>query len=216
MKLTRHSGNEPDDDDATPKFVGGVNPLPATTPRERTWLEVYTRMYAQLHHIATVRIGQAAAEDVVHETLFELMKKWDSIPPDRRTDAFVTRAVLFRIRDHELKELRYVDLTPELEESTEVPIVETEGVTADLADAVDRIVSRMPPRCREAVELRFWQDMDGRELAEAVGLQYETVRRHMKRAFRILRESLGRNPEAMKQLEQQGYPMLTSGGSRND
>jgi RNA polymerase sigma-70 factor (ECF subfamily) len=55
---------------------------------------------------------------------------------------------------------------------------------------IDAEVQKLPPRQREAFLMRYWQDMDVAETAEAMGCSEGSVKTHCSRATHALAQSL--------------------------
>ena len=61
---------------------------------------------------------------------------------------------------------------------------------AQILDLIDAEVQKLPARQREALLMRYWQDMDVAETAEAMGCSEGSVKTHCSRATHTLAESL--------------------------
>jgi RNA polymerase sigma factor (sigma-70 family) len=59
-----------------------------------------------------------------------------------------------------------------------------------MLDLIDEEVQKLPARQREAFLMRYWQDMDVAETAEAMGCSEGSVKTHCSRATHTLAESL--------------------------
>jgi RNA polymerase sigma factor (sigma-70 family) len=59
-----------------------------------------------------------------------------------------------------------------------------------MLDLIDQEVQKLPARQREAFLMRYWQDMDVAETAEAMGCSEGSVKTHCSRATHTLAESL--------------------------
>jgi RNA polymerase sigma-70 factor, ECF subfamily len=69
--------------------------------------------------------------------------------------------------------------------------VEQEMEAADLANAVHRVVARLPERCQEVFRLNRYHRLTYAEVADVLGLSVKTVEIHMARALKELRSTLG-------------------------
>ena len=206
---------EPEQRDVAPTtFVGAVEPLPATTAQERSWEEMYTRRFVPMHHACNRLLADAdAAKDVVHDTMIQFLKKWDALPLEQRTDAYMMQAARRRALAVLKQRKGRVEYTRELEESGEVPVVELTGDVSDLVAAANRVIAQMPARCREIMVLVHDYEMSQKDAAVELGISYETARSHYKRAIRILRKSLVKRPDLVAGASQ---ALLGSGDGRND
>ncbi len=59
-----------------------------------------------------------------------------------------------------------------------------------ILDLIDAEVQKLPSRQREAFLMRYWQDMDVAETAEAMGCSEGSVKTHCSRATHTLAEAL--------------------------
>jgi RNA polymerase sigma-70 factor (ECF subfamily) len=62
---------------------------------------------------------------------------------------------------------------------------------ADTATRLAAAVAALPQKYREAVALRFQEGLSPKEIAELLGIPERTVRTHLLRGLRALRESVG-------------------------
>ncbi|MDZ7615597.1 MAG: sigma-70 family RNA polymerase sigma factor, partial [Patescibacteria group bacterium] len=62
---------------------------------------------------------------------------------------------------------------------------------AERARAVEQAVSRLPPKQRAAVVLRYYEGLSGQEAAAAMATTVKAVERLLARARAVLYESLG-------------------------
>lgn len=178
-------------DNASVREVAVVDhELPASTPAERSWRAVYERLYPRLCRSAARLIGSSAAHDAVQDGMFEVLKAWPKMSPEERTDAFVRRAVRFRVIDEFRRQQKLVEFTSELEESGAVPVLPGPEIPSDLAVTVDRVIAAMPPQCRAVCILMYEDGLKIREIAEELGIAFETARTHVKRAHAFLRKHM--------------------------
>ena len=61
---------------------------------------------------------------------------------------------------------------------------------AQLLSIIEREISRLPDRQREAFLMRYWEDMDTAETAAAMGCSEGSVKTHCSRATRTLAQAL--------------------------
>jgi len=55
-----------------------------------------------------------------------------------------------------------------------------------------RTVASLPPKARMVVVLRYQEDMEPVEIADALGWRLNTVKSHLQRSLAMLRTKLGR------------------------
>src|SRR3546814_2701780 len=56
------------------------------------------------------------------------------------------------------------------------------------------ILQTLPPKCREAFELKKFQDFSQRRIAEHMGIAESTVEKHLAKALRLVSEAMKQAP----------------------
>ena len=188
--------------------VAVVEPgLLAMTPAERSWAEIYERLFPRLCRSHARLLGTDAARDAVQNGLLEAKNKWPTLAPEERTDAYIRHIVMRRVTDEMRRQDRLVEYTTDMEEHGAVPVAPSHADDGmdEVAMIVDEVIARMPPQRRAMIILVYEHDLTIRDAAAALGIAYETGRTHFKLAQVWLRKHL---PVAL-----QGY-QLGRGGSR--
>ncbi|MFD8390294.1 SigE family RNA polymerase sigma factor [Streptomyces sp. NPDC059680] len=131
---------------------------------------------------------QHAAEDLVQSTLERVYVSWRRVGAADDPEAYVRRVMInLHARKHRrrLKEF----LAPK----------DDSGLVHEIADAGDRIaqaddrgallkaLSQLPVRQREAVVLRYWEDLTETQAAEAMGCSVGTVKSNAAKGITKLR-----------------------------
>jgi RNA polymerase sigma-70 factor (sigma-E family) len=128
--------------------------------------------------------GNAAdAEDLVQAALAKAYLAWDKIADPAAVDAYVRRAM---VNTHiSWWRRRRLEEYP----TGEVPdqVVSDHAGQSVIAETVRAAVERLPQRMREAVILRFFEDMTEAEVASALGVSLGTVKSTVSRAVARLR-----------------------------
>jgi RNA polymerase sigma-70 factor (ECF subfamily) len=127
------------------------------------------------------------AEDAVQEAFLKLYRggRWDAIENER---AFLAR-VVWRIAADKLRIARHEPLDAERAcDGGASP--EAAAVSADWNAAVERLVDALPLELRQPLALSTVEEMNSREIAQAMGIAEGTVRTRIMRARRILKQKL--------------------------
>jgi RNA polymerase sigma-70 factor (ECF subfamily) len=127
------------------------------------------------------------AEDAVQETFLKLYRggAWDAIENER---AFLARAA-WRVAVDKLRKTRHDQLDEDMALWGGAS-PEDSAVAADWNATVHRLVDALPPELRQPLALSTVEDMNSREIAQAMGIPEGTVRTRIMRARRILKEKL--------------------------
>jgi RNA polymerase sigma-70 factor (sigma-E family) len=123
------------------------------------------------------------AEDLVQAALAKTYQAWNRIEDRSAVDGYVRRAM---VNTHiSWWRRRRLEEFP----TEEVPdqVVADHAGSSDLQETVRRAVDRLPQRMREAVLLRFYEDMTESEVADALGVSLGTVKSTVARAMAKLR-----------------------------
>ncbi len=166
--------------------VGVTDRATAAEPAFDAWVEA--RVAALLRFAYLVTGSQEAAEDAVQSALVSACEKWSWVGRRSDPDAYVRRMVV----NAHISAWRRTG-------RRESPVGEVrESGSADPAlevvqhDAVWRMCAALAPQQRAAVVLRYYEDLEYREIAEILGVAEATVRSHVHRALAALRRQLAR------------------------
>jgi RNA polymerase sigma-70 factor, ECF subfamily len=140
----------------------------------------YPRLVAA---VALVSGSRPAAEDAVQEALLRAWARSEKGQEIESMEAWVTTVALNLARSA-LRRLRAERRTARLD-----PAVVGEAPNADRID-VDRALSTLPRRQREVAVLRYYLQLDTRDVASVLGLSEGTVKSTLSRARAALAVAL--------------------------
>lgn len=135
--------------------------------------------------------NRADAEDLVQSVLAKTYLAWNRIEDRAALDGYVRRAM---VNTHiSWWRRRRVEEFP----TDEVPdqAVADHSVGSDIQESLQRAIARLPQRMRDAVLLRYYQDMTEAEVAEVLGVSLGTVKSTVSRAVAKLRIDADLQPE---------------------
>jgi len=142
--------------------------------------EVYETTLPRLVRLAHLITGSnSAAEDVVHDVFVAAYRKWERIEDPY---GYVYRAVVNRSRS--VLRRRAI----ESKHAADAP-------TAELPPELDEVwiaLSRIPPKRRTALVLRFYADLPIDSIAQIMGTRPTTVRSLIHRGYMSMRKELDR------------------------
>jgi RNA polymerase sigma factor (sigma-70 family) len=142
----------------------------------------YRRLRPALVRLAYLMTGsEAAAEDVVHDAVVAASRHWATIDDP---DPYLRRAVVNRSRSAHRTSGR-----------EQAKVTRLAGLAAAPArePAVDEtwaLLRRLPDRQRQALVLRFYEDLPDAEIARLLGCRPATVRSLVHRGLAAVREVL--------------------------
>lgn len=155
----------------------------ATGGSERAFRELVTAYVDFVFSIALRSVGgdRPLAEDVTQAVFTDLARKAALLPKDirlggwlHRHTCFVARKTLRRERRRIAREKRAVELHS-VEDYTE-------GNLAQLALVLDEVINDLPEQDREAVVLRFFEELDFRSIGQVLGSSEDAARMRVSRA----------------------------------
>ncbi|MGW1888838.1 SigE family RNA polymerase sigma factor [Streptomyces sp. NPDC002004] len=133
--------------------------------------------WSQLLRTAFLLTGeQHAAEDLVQSSLERVYVSWRKVSAAGDPDAYVRRIVInahARRHRRKLKEFLWAQDAPPMPEGPERG---DRIAQADDRAALLRALAQLPARQREAVVLRYWEDLSERQTAEAMGCSVGAVK----------------------------------------
>jgi RNA polymerase sigma-70 factor (ECF subfamily) len=142
----------------------------------------YPRLVAA---VALASGSRAAAEDAVQEALLRAWERSERGEEIQSLNAWVTTVALNQARSGIRRRL-----AERRAGSRMAPAGSDRGPSGERVD-VERALSSLPRRQREAVVLRYYLQLDTREVAEALGINEGTVKSTLSRARATLAGALG-------------------------
>ncbi|MBV9661462.1 MAG: SigE family RNA polymerase sigma factor [Acidimicrobiales bacterium] len=178
---------------AVPPQAGTESSTPEPDPEPNrqatTWDDVYLAQRDQLVRLAYLITGsQAVAEDLVQDTFLRVMAK---IRADANPGPYLRRSVVNACYSWHRRSWREVrsDAEDRLADRPDSRADgREEGGSVEMWDAL----SRLAPRRRTMLVLRFYLDMTEADVAAALGCRVGTVKSTTHRALSELKRMLGR------------------------
>ncbi len=155
-----------------------------------TFEEYAVSAWPSLYRSAYLLAGQHAdAEDLAQQTLMKAHRAWARVCRAESPHAYVRRILTNTYLSAQRPQKR------RLEVLTDAP---PEGISDHGAGPETRLllwphVSRLPPRQRAVVVLRYYEDLGEAEIADALGCSRGTVKSTAHRALKALRAAMDRD-----------------------
>jgi RNA polymerase sigma-70 factor (ECF subfamily) len=146
--------------------------------------EHQSMVFSVAYHFAGNR---AAAEDVAQDVFLELFRSLAQIDSAAHLCSWLRRVASHRCIDRFRKRRFEAPLdAPALE-----PRAHDRPRDVLFDERIRREIAELPPQARAVMILRFQEDLDPREIAEALGMPVNTVKSHVRRSVETLRARLG-------------------------
>jgi RNA polymerase sigma-70 factor (ECF subfamily) len=168
---------------------------PPPAPRPPSFDEVYDAHFAFVwRNVLNRGIPSSAADDVVQEVFVVVHRKLPSFEGRSSMRTWLAGVVRRVVADH----VRKRGNAPVADEPLSLDSASPERGPAEELDAkaaarvLDELLARMPEAQREVFILHEIEEMTGREIAEAVDANENTVHTRLRAARRIFEEGLAR------------------------
>ena len=148
--------------------------------------------YVRVRGPALVRLARLIAgdrhlgEDLVQEVLTKAYPRWTRILAGGHPDVYLRRMLVnAHVSWRRKRSSREV-----ADGESRVDQAERGDLSADAVerDAMWRLITRLPPKQRVTIVLRFYEDLDDGAIADIMGCSPVTVRTHTMRALAALRQ----------------------------
>ncbi|WP_055717313.1 SigE family RNA polymerase sigma factor [Streptomyces torulosus] len=129
-----------------------------------------------------------AAEDLVQTTLEQVYAAWRRVASTDDPDAYVRRVMInAHARRHRRRLKEFLAPRTDSDLVPEVPDSGDRIAQADDRGALLTALSQLSPRQREAVVLRYWEDLSESQAAEAMGCSVGSVKSNAAKGLAKLR-----------------------------
>jgi RNA polymerase sigma factor (sigma-70 family) len=137
-----------------------------------------------------LRDGQMA-DDAVQELFVKIWVKRSVIGPLQKVKPYfftaLRRQILNQLRNRQLRELRIGSLPkPDIDFSPEEIVVRNEEYSS-LQAKIAAVLNELPKRQREVIYLHYFEEMDYTQIAEVMGIHYQSVLNLTQKALQKLR-----------------------------
>ena len=151
--------------------------------------ELYRLYYEALTVFAQTYVYQMdIAEDIVQESFFQL---WDT-DVSTRIHKSIKSYLYAAVRNKCLNHLRHLQVEDKYRQK-EMEAISFSGSYEmleddELIEKVKKAVEELPEKCKLTFKMCVLQEMRYKEVSEELGVSIDTVKDHMKRAYRFLRK----------------------------
>jgi len=132
---------------------------------------------------------RALAEDVTQEVFLQLFREHETLATDQHVRFWLRKVASHRCIDAARR--RKIRPRLALDEIRE-PVARESFHDPMLNETLRKLIATLPEAPRMIMVLRYQEDMDPTELADAVGMPVATVKSHLHRSLTMLREKMQR------------------------
>lgn len=159
---------------------------------EQSFAVLHKVLYPSLFKYA-VRIvkDEDHADDLLQDLFLKFWQNKGKIGTLSNVSAYFHRSARFMIfstlRNTKVQELKLEKICePDIEFSKEEVII-SEEFDSERRTIMLTAINKLPKKQREIIFMRFYQDLDYAEIAQIVGINYQSVVNHIYRSMQILR-----------------------------
>jgi RNA polymerase sigma factor (sigma-70 family) len=155
---------------------------------------IHRELFRGLYEYALKLLQDAQlAEDAVQELFVKVWVKRAAIGPLQKVKPYfftaLRRQVLNHLRNRRSRELRIGSLPrPDIEFSPEEIVVRDEEYVT-LQGKIAAVLNELPKRQKEVIYLHYFEEMDYTQIAEVMGIHYQSVLNLTQKALRKLRSA---------------------------
>lgn len=129
------------------------------------------------------------AEDFSQEVFLRAYRKLGSFEGRSKFSTWLLR-IGYNLGINSLSRGRRTESLPDGFEAPDWVTPEDERIAAEARDEVNRAVAELPPEAAVCVEMSFYQGLSYAEVSDATGMPVNTIKSHVFRAKKRLRERL--------------------------
>ncbi len=130
------------------------------------------------------------AEELAQEVFLQLHQHRAEIHTEEHAEYWLRKVAARRAIDFLRRRQRQPQVG--LDDVPEPASAAPAGADPMLSDRLRRLVASLPEKARMVVVLRYMEDLEPVEIADALGMPVRTVKSHLQRSLALLREKLGR------------------------
>jgi RNA polymerase sigma-70 factor (ECF subfamily) len=137
---------------------------------------------------------RSAAEEAAQDVFLELHAKLKDLASDEHVLYWLRRVAVHRAIDRVRQRERRPEIQMDWNDLPEVPDRPGDTSQDDLpfSRQLQQLVASLPPVPRSVLVLRYQEDMSPDEIAGALNMPVATVKSHLQRSLRLLREKAAR------------------------
>lgn len=150
------------------------------------------RHQARVFSIALRILGdRGAAEEAAQDVFLELHRSLPRLESEEHVAAWLRRVACHRATDALRRRAVRIDLeAEEYQDGLSLRPIAREATP--LLNRVEQLLLTLPPAQRTVMLLRYQEDLEPEEIAMNLGMPLATVRSHLQRALKLMREKAQR------------------------
>lgn len=159
----------------------------------RAFSQLFSQCNQKLYFFALGYLkSDREAEEIVQETFIKLWERRIDLNPELSVHAYLFRIAFNFIRKRMIRNMKEDELRHDLAGE----LADFDDHTANtlnyhfLLEHINQLISQLPPRQKQVLELRKLEGYSLKEIAEMLGLSLKTVEAHLTASLKFLKEKL--------------------------
>jgi len=163
---------------------------------EQAFAEVYYKYVALLFpYLSSLTKSESAAEEIIQNSMLRIWLNRDKLVEIENLRGWIFRIASNEAKNHFKKVATFNRVKDNYEDELMRPSVstDTENTAFEIKRIVGNAIDRLSPQRKKIYKLNREDGMKVSEIAEALGLSPETVKKHLYTALEQIREELKQN-----------------------
>lgn len=155
--------------------------------------EVFRYYYSDLVNYCNRYVNDDdSAKEIVQDIFTKLWFKHKDININVSLKSYLYKAV----RNHAINHLNYIRQRERFQQYIGFPSMSNQNTPLnklqedDIKTRLDRTILTMPDKCREVFELKRFEGLKNKDIAEQLGISLKTVEKHIAKAISLLKDTL--------------------------
>jgi len=155
------------------------------------------RRYWESLFVTAVKVirSKEDAADIVQEVFLSVWNRRRELAITGSLAGYLQTSVKYQAIHYIEKNItrrNYLETLGDLAAASSAPTAEISLQVKELQEVVQTVIENMPPRMRKVYELSRKEYLSHKQIAAALGMSEETVKKHIQHAMRLLKTALGR------------------------
>lgn len=161
---------------------------------ERTYVQLFNENFRYLHRFAVSFLADYdIANDIVQSVFISIYENASSLKPDLNLKSYLIVSVRNRclnyLRDQAIEDRQKILYLQASEEADCIPLIEDE----ELIDTIKIAISKLPDKCKNICELRFYENLKFTEIARKLSISENTAKVQVHRGIQKIKQFLSEN-----------------------
>lgn len=152
----------------------------------QAFARVLRRYSGLLRHVIGQGVDPGVVEDLVQETCLAAWHERGKLREGAAFKGWLVKLATYRVQKWQRRQQVERSALSKLAR----PAIAADRASAGWSEAVLQALAALTPETRSMVLLRFRDGMNAHEIADALGMEHDAVRRRLSRALRTLRQQL--------------------------